>query len=418
VGALRPLKFVRHLPSLGWRPVVLCDHPAGAGAGMARRLLDAVPADVEVIADWSAGALQRRKAWAHGGAPPPGPGPRRAPGGLKALAARIEALLPASSVEWVPLGEHLRDMPHALAAGRRLLADRPDLRAIVVNADPWAALVVGARLAEESGLPLICDLRDPWSVCELRRPLRPLPQRLLVDRLEAWVVARAHRVLLNTDTTRDDYRRHYPEVSADRFQTLRNHGDADLPGQGGGPSWPGFTALFFGNFRRHVEGDVLLQALARLCGQGVGADRFRLVVTGSVTDHVRQEALRLGVADMLVEHPHVPYGEAGPFLRSVDLLVSLSNATRQRIPAKIFDYLTCPRPLLSIADSAELSGLLEGQPGVWCRGLTDVDGIADAMLEALARGRQAHHDRSALGLDSRTASRRLAGWLDEAMGAG
>ncbi len=40
VGALRPLKFVRHLPSCGYRPVVLAD---AAGASRDARLEAAVP---------------------------------------------------------------------------------------------------------------------------------------------------------------------------------------------------------------------------------------------------------------------------------------------------------------------------------------------------------------------------------------
>ena len=76
-----------------------------------------------------------------------------------------------------PLGEHALDLPHALRAARTLLREhRPDV--ILVNADPFAATLLGARLARESGVPLILDLRDPWALCELRRPMRPAISRM------------------------------------------------------------------------------------------------------------------------------------------------------------------------------------------------------------------------------------------------
>ena len=54
VGALRPLKFCRHLPSLGWRPIVLTD--LWSGATLNRRLYEAVPSDIPIVYDYSARA--------------------------------------------------------------------------------------------------------------------------------------------------------------------------------------------------------------------------------------------------------------------------------------------------------------------------------------------------------------------------
>jgi hypothetical protein len=256
VGALRPLKFARHLPAFGWAPVVLCDlwrdDPVDSS------LLEAVPSSTVVVRDWArTSAGNMRALEARGSGPFPEPNVAGRP-----TARRRRGWRP--SPEWLPLGVHMFDIPHARRAARDVLRRYPDCRAIVVNADPYAAMIVGAELARTTGLPLVQDLRDPWAVCELRRPERPAAQRLLVDRLERWAFERAAKVVLNTETTLADVRAHYPDLPPERFTCIRNHADPELIAGGTHPGFDRFTALFLGNLRRHVEGDVLLRALERL----------------------------------------------------------------------------------------------------------------------------------------------------------
>jgi hypothetical protein len=423
VGAIRPLKFARHLPALGWRPVILAD--LWPGAGTSAPLLDAVPPDVPVIRDYSARADGTFRAFLRGApSPTPSPSPtaaaprRLAPSAQEALSrlgSRLGELVPDAlrNPELIPLDDHAAHAVHALRAARRILrAYRCE--AIVVNADPYSSLVLGARLARESGLPLIQDLRDPWSVCELRRPLRPTLSAAAVDRLERWAVEAAHTVILNTEQARDDYRAHYPDIAAERFTTIRNHGDAGLTGSGTHQGFDRFTLLFLGHFRRFVEGDVLLRALAILRARGVSSDRVQLVVTGDCPEATRDVARSLGVEDMLVRHPFVPYHETGAIMDSADLLVLLNNRTRQRVPAKLYDYATSQRPILAVADSPELERIVSGVPGAHFRGLDDAEGVADVVERELALGRQRVVARGDVGLSSREASAKLAAILDAA----
>ena len=406
VGALRPLKFVRHLPALGWQPVVLADLCKSDGVDAS--LMSAVPPGVEVIRDYSRGARAAEERFVSGavtgGA---GRGAKRPAGPVGRAFASWASRLPTPSPEWIPLGEHSIDIPHALRAARRVLKAHPDIALIVVNADPWAALIVGQILAKETGLPLISDLRDPWSVCELRKPNRPLPQAKLVEHLERGVVEGSARFIVNTEAAARDYRAAYPDAPSGRFVVIRNHSDPELIEAGDWAPRDVFTALFFGNFRRHVEGDVVFGVLAELRRRGVGPDALRFMVTGAVPDASRAAALAAGVSDYIDEHAFVAYREAGSFLRSADLLVSLSNTSRQRIPAKMFDYLTAPRPIVSISDSAELGDMLRGVAGLTHHGLDDVTGIADAFQAALANGRQVTVERDTFAFSSVEAAERL-----------
>lgn len=418
VGALRPLKFVRHLGVCGWEAVVLADfHP---GSPCDPDLLAAVPCGVEVLYDygWCAARDARARLGERGAprlvsSPPAAPGPGRAWVRRRAAAGSLLERLVANP-ELLPLGEHLWDLPHALEVARRALA-RFGCEAIVVNADPFAALLVGRSLSRETGAPLVADLRDPWAPCELRRPLRPALQRAIVDGLERSVVAASSFVVLNTDEARDVYRARYADLPAARFVTIRNHADRALTGPAQAAERPAsapFELLYLGQLRRFVAGDTLIAALGELGHRGVGPEQLRLRVVGAVSAEVRARVDDLGLADQIQFTGAVPLGRTSAVMAAADLLVAESHAGRQRIPAKIFEYLASSRPLLVVTDNPELRSLLERAGGArWCaRG--DARGVADRIAEALAGVRRPDVTRNDLGLDSATAARRLAHLLD------
>ena len=420
VGALRPLKFARHLPTHGWAPVVLADlHESD---GMSRALLDAVPPSTLVRWDYSRHAADAARAFEAGALPrarvDAGGKPLDPPQGLRRWLPRALRNEYRSRSFWfpdqrlLPMGHNLVDLRHATQAGRRALRAHPECEAIVVNAGPEAALLVGRRLALEFGLPLISDLRDPWGLCTLRQQGMPAPQRRWVAWMERRFVDASARFILNSETALADYRAHYADVDPDRFACIRNHGDAALIAQGSAPPRAPFSILFLGNFRKFVEGDVLLEALGRLREAGYGADRVRFVITGRILGSARDLAARLGITEMVESAPFVPYTEIGPFMASMDLLVALSNDSRQRIPAKVYDYLTTARPIVVIADNPELRDMLAPIPGTAVCGLTDVAAVTEAFRRAIDAGRQQTVHRDTSAFDSAVAARALAHHLD------
>jgi glycosyltransferase involved in cell wall biosynthesis len=417
VGALRPLKFVRHLHGYGWEAVVLCDLKKGDTVD--QLLLDAVPERTEVHCTYSiAGPKNRARAFAP-----------RATSDSPPKSAKKSAFsqLPEKlgwSPEFVPLGAHRLDMPAAKRAGRVLLKARK-FDAIMVNADPYASMLVGDALGQEFGLPVIQDLRDPWSVCDLRRQSRPGPQRRWVDKTERGLVERCRAMVLNSEATVAAYRDHYSDLDPSRFACIRNHGDAELIAGAqdriaasslSGAEGP-FQVLFLGNFRRFLQGDALMQAFALLKERGKGADDLVLLVTGKITDEARELAASIGVADMLVDADFIPYTRIGPAMANADLLVALSNASRMRIPAKFYDYATSSRPILVVADPAhdELRRMTESLDGAAFADIGSPSEIAASIAEVMTAGSRVF-DRSSAGLDSRSATARLAAVLDRVAG--
>lgn len=415
VGALRPIKFARHLPVFGWQPVVLCDlfasdpiHPA---------LEAVVPTDIEVIADFSGEAAEAWKT-RHQRHAAARTRPARKPGEEVDLRRWLRGPLRAlDNPELLLLSEHGPNMPHAYAAALRVLDNHPDLQAIVVNADPYAACLVGAALQIETGLPLILDLRDPWGPCQLRRPRRPLPWRWANDALERWALRHASKVILNTETTRRDYLQHYPELDPGRVVVQRNHCDAELIAGGEHPGFDRFTLLFLGRFTRYNRPTSLFRALQRLARQGIGPEQLQLVVTGAIPPADWDDAVAMGVDGYVQRAPFVPYLEIGGILRAADVLVAMTQpGVTQRMAAKFFDYVATDRPILLISDNPESAELLAEVGGGVQIGHADDEAMAAQLLAWLETGRQQQVERDRTGLTSREAAGRLAGWLDEVTG--
>jgi hypothetical protein len=413
VGALRPLKFVRHLRQHGWEPIVLCDLSASDRVDW--RLPAALPEGLTVLWDYSSrsrAAHAKLSARKSERAEPAAPETKR--GGPRWY-DRLPSWL--NEPELVPLGEHAFDMPHALKRSREALRQH-GCEAIVVNIDPHAAALVGARLAEETGVPLLLDLRDPWALCELRRPRRPAPIRKLVDALERYAVTRASAIVLNTETACRDYRQHYADLDPERFLTIRNSSDPTLFARDKQVSFDRKTLLFLGDLRRFVEGDILLELLAELGRRGLKAADLQLVVTGSCPDATLEYAQKLGVEDMLQVSPRVSYLDASATLEAADVLVVLGNRTRQRIPAKFYDSAKSSRPLLVIGECEELSELLRQRDGSRTFGFGEISAMADYVADLLKDGRPPAVKTGSDSWSAEIATARLAHTLDRVTGGG
>ena len=414
VGALRAVKFCRHLPSQGWRPVVLCDMEAARGFDPSLEAL--LPADLCVEVGWraeSAAALAALR----GGLRIPLDADTRGPL-RRALADRIRATAPAlldgprallQELKLPLSAVELRRIHHAAAAARRLVV-RERCEAIVASGPPWEALVVGAIVARLERLPLLLDLRDPWALCELGRSERRWLEQQKALLLERWCVARADALLLNTDAAREDYARVYGGRTGLRIETLRNHAE---PSAGGPPAalLGPFRLVFAGRLRDRVMSQGLVLALAVLAAEGWGPEQLVFEVSGPLSRRAEAALCEAGVRDHVLVRNWMPHDEVARWLAGGDLQVVLNAATRQRIPAKFYECLMVPRPLLVCGATPEMARLTAGMEGVALCDREDAAAIAAAIRLALAGSREpVVRDTSVCSSELATA--RLAALLD------
>ena len=398
-GILRTLGFARHLPDCGWQPLVLSPGPLAyaqhGGSQLAR-----IGAQTTVRRTL---ALDAARHLAIAGRYP-----------------RCLALPDRWSSWWLS----------AVPAGLRLIRQyRPD--AIWSTYPIATAHLIALTLQKLSGLPWIADQRDP--MLDDSDPLAPYPPDPRLRRMHAWIeqriAARSAAIVCTTPGAMDAHRRRLAQLPRDRFALIENGHDDELDDEDAAPT----PQELQGHRRRFLllhsgvvypsERDPrpLFQALARLRRDGVlDARTFQLVLRATGHDAWLAGLLAdYGIADLVRLAPLLPHAEALREMQGADglLLLQAANCNAQ-IPAKLYEYLRCRRPVLALTDLAGDSAAKLRHCGIDTIGqLASSGDCARALLRFLELARQGRAplaSPTAIALQSRQArSNALADLLDQ-----
>jgi hypothetical protein len=384
VGAYRSVKLARNLPAEGFRPIVL----AGTFPDDARdeALLSALPPEVVVrdtyVSATLASARRALTKLASGRAAHPthARGPARPQRGMDPFHAPVD-----------------RYALHALHAYREAVAlgRAHHVELVYASLGPYSAGEVALRTARRLEVPLVLDLRDPWSLHETGAGIDHesslvRAQAALVRRVEARYLEHADHVVLNTEQALAAYRLAYPELRG-RSSCIRNHFDLGLYRDApiDGPEPGKLRIMHFGTLRADAPIDDLARALRCLIDRAslTPAD-VELVQVGRVGAYERGVIERLALAPFFHARPAVRYVDALSTLRSAHVLVVLStSAIRLRIPAKSYDYAASGMPVLAIGDNPEFDDILLARPDSARVASGNVERIADVLTRHLAVAR-------------------------------
>ncbi len=375
-GAKRALHLARNLPAAGWQPIVLAGPPVGERPDPT--LSACVPPGTVVSYGFGGAlrsALHALKARRAAAKPTPGPKKPPKPHGWR------PSWWPEDATFLTPFDRYLADVPAGLRAARALVRrHRPD--AIHVSADPWSPLIAADRLARETGLPLIVDLRDPWSQHAAKMALRPAPARAALRAFERRLFHVASKVVLNTEAARDAYVAAYAgDLPADHFTAIRNAFDEGLfrPGEAHLPD--AFTVAYFGRFRRFVEPDALLRGFrAFVDGRGLGPADARLRFIGGLDPEHKARVAALALDPFVDVVPPVPFRDSLPVLRSAHVLsMVIQPDSHLQIPGKLYDYLCARRPILSVSANPEADRIVAAAGAGLCARHGDPADVAEKL---------------------------------------
>ncbi|MBK7674436.1 MAG: glycosyltransferase [Candidatus Accumulibacter sp.] len=324
-GIQRTLRFVQHLPSFGWQPLVIT-----ANVRAYERISDDLMADVptDTIVH-RAFALDTARHLSLGG---------RYVGWM----AR-----PDRWVSW---------RFDAVRVGLRMIKRyRPD--AIWSTYPIATAHLIGADLNRRTGVPWLADFRDPMA--QEGYPEDPLLWQSF-KRIEMEAVRNARLSLFTTPGAARVYRQRYPEV-AERIVVLENGYDEEsfsfVQLEHHAPINPGAITLLHSGIVYPAERDPteLIVALRVLKESGqlvVGTLKIRFRAPVHVQP-LRALAQTHGVEDFIECCPPIAYRDAiAEMLRADGLLVMQAANCNEQIPAKIYEYLRARRPIVALTDPA------------------------------------------------------------------
>lgn len=383
-GVQRVLKFVKYLPSFGFRPVVLTVKD-GTYPALDPTLERDVPSDVHVYRSRSTepAGLYKRFVGMKADQPIPVAVLAEPSSNVKKKIAnyvRLNLFVPDAKIGWYPW---------AVREGNRLIrTERPS--AVFSTAPPPTTHLVAGSLARRHALPWVADFRDPWTDVHYYEGARRLPFTTALDhRLERSVFDGASRLTFVSRLDSERYAGVYghPEKHA---YIPNGYDEADFEAiAAADPDPDRFVLMHLGSVGRERCPTRLFTAIQRLAERGVVSPaNFRLTFVGKVEPSVLETIRESGVEPFVDVVPYVPHHEAlrlGQRAHALLLLITQSQNNAGILPGKTFEYLRYGRPVLALGPTTgEVGRVLDDTRGGSIHEYDDADGMA-ASLEGWIR---------------------------------
>jgi glycosyltransferase involved in cell wall biosynthesis len=361
-GTQRSLKFARYLPAWGWDVEVLTVRTAVHDL-LDPTLLEELPREVRIHRTI---CLDAAKSLAWRGKSP------------------NFVSIPDRYVSWLPFG---------VIKAIQLLRQRHFDAIYSTSPVPTAHLIAWA-VARISGLPWVCDFRDPFWSGKTAENLKTATLRRLEKR---FMVAASH-VLLNTHVMHSDVAARYPELDPSRMSVLPNgYDEADFlevaPSRRTEPSYLEFlhTGEVYATLR---DPKPLLDAFrsVRQCATVPPEVKFRFVGAGPDLDRYgfSEWVQQQGLDKVVSLETHVSHARSIEQLLAADVLLLLQchPSINRQIPAKAYEYLRAGRPVLAVVppDSAT-ADLIRSTRAGWTVDSRDRSGLARCLEEILTKHR-------------------------------
>ena len=339
-GIQRTLRFARHLPQFGWEPLVLTAHPRAYERVSEDQIRDAEPIRVVELAF----ALDSARHLALFGRYP-------------SFAAR-----PDKWVTW-----WFGAVPKGLAMIRKY---RP--HAIWSTYPIATAHMIASTLHRMSGLPWVADFRDPMA-----QDGYPADRKtwLRFKRIEEDAVLKASCNVFVTPGAARFYQDRYPDVPRERTAVVENGYDEEsflelaCSANDKKPLIPGALTLLHSGVVYPSERDPthFFRALRTMLDTGgltPGELRVRLRASGH---HALLTALieSYGLGQIVELAAPIPYRDAlQEMVRADGLLVLQAANCNDQVPAKVYEYLRCRRPIIALTDPSGDTAHLLRRAGV------------------------------------------------------
>lgn len=371
IGTQRTLRFARHLPRFGWRPVILTVRENDfVGEPVDQEWHQKVPKASPVyrsrVLRPLTAALQMRRLWQRLGARQ-----KTAPSSRHSQPQATSIVATQSWVQrWVDPWFTTPDaqigwLPCAVWRGiRALWTERVDM--LYSSGPPYTAHLIGLVLKWLTGRPWVVDFRDPWS----RRPwdtdtVRQGVRYRIQVRLEQLVVHHADTIVSNTERMGQDFRHRYAWLPAEKFKVITNGYDVEnFAGISSeeGPSSAVLTLTHAGALYGRRDPRPLIQAIALLRDRGVitpGTLRLQLVGKLESAWQVEDLLAALNLTEYVALIPPVPHVESLKYLMRSHVLLLLQPDAPLQVPGKLFEYVYLQKPILALAGAGATADLVQ-----------------------------------------------------------
>ena len=393
-GAYRPLRFVRHLPALGWQPTVVTLH-AAIYERYDGSLLKQIPDDIKVI------RVRNRDPWQRF------QNHRRRQTALQSGRVRAEEAQELMTVCSSPLRSRLPGIVRTLEswtyhpdiamgwirpaakAVSEVCACKP-IDAIWATAGPVSAFHVAVKASRRTGVPYVLDFRDAWTITFNEfDDHQPLWARRRQRRNMARFLSGAQSVIFRYEAEAECYWRAYPDsLDPAKVWIIPNGFDGEV-NDVTAPKGEKCQILYTGTLSDYRY-DTLLDAIRQL-KQAFPKEtaHLNLHFVGEGTEAIAVKAQEFGIGEIVTAEGPVPQDALGQRLVKAHAFLVLGRPPSMRgyelfAAAKLFGYLRERRPIFAVLPPDEAKAiLLRLAPSM----VADVNAVAEivAVLRRMVR---------------------------------
>jgi hypothetical protein len=364
-GVYRPLRFVRHLPQMGWKTSVVSALPSQYER-YDPQLLSLVPSETEVVRvkgyDW----WQAFQSWRS----------RRNDDRTDCAPAHTREAKQSHVRSWIRETVHNAEawwyhpdlagpwIPSAIEATAQL-CERYRARVIWATAGPVAAFYVARAVSQKTGIPYVLDFRDSWTIVynefESRRPGWAIrrDRRRMHELLEG-----AQAVVLRYATEAECYWRAYPNALKVRKVHLIPNGYEGSIEDAVASRGNRCKIVYTGTLTSYRY-DSLLKALSLLKESDPRkAGTLHLLFVGEGMEVLGPEIDRLGLSEIVETRGPTSHADIVRLHREAHGFLVLGRSQDMKgfellVGAKLFAYLKSGRPIIGVLPFDETKNILQ-----------------------------------------------------------
>lgn len=341
-GVQRWLKMVRYFPENGIEPVILTVDPARASYPLLDHSLEHdVPSHTKVFKTNTFEPLSiYRLIFSGGRLPKPGFSDDSDPGVLKKIARYIRGniFIPDARIGWKRFA-----LKKSLEIMRRM-----KISAVICTSPPHSTQLVGLALKRKTGIPLIIDLRDPWTdiyyMHKLFRSRFAMNQDL---RMENKVLENADLIITVSESLKNLFRNKIMDV-APKIEVITNgfdHTDFEnLPTS----VQHEFVITYAGTMSDDYPTDSFIHAVKSVLND-LPDLRIRINLIGQFSEAIVQNFRLHGLGDRINLFGYLDHLEVIKILNNSSILLLIIPDVAQNegiVTGKLFEYLAIRKPIL------------------------------------------------------------------------
>lgn len=363
-GVFRVLKFAKYLNNFGWEPTIITANPVGSWV-TDKTLLKQINCDVHSTTSFHPVGLYRSFKDRHPNCPK---------FLLKLMWFCFEFLpdifmVPDTRMGWIPF---------AVLKGYKLSQEKSfDL--ILTNSPPHSTHAIGFLLSKLTKLPWVVDFKDGWVEDPFRKKRNCL-REYIERKLENFIVTNCDHIV----TVSHPLKKYFSTITRKHITLIHNGFDEEDFTDACRVKSDGFTIGYFGSIFGDRDPTYFLQALENFANKNKHI-KIRVLFVGPIIKEIF-DCFKNFTSYEINTVKYVPHSDCIRLMYNCDALLTLvgpDNRNNSVLTGKIFEYLRCGLPIISLCpQNGALWTLLGNFNRIYKCPPTNVNEIENAISKA------------------------------------